>query len=169
MKIQGTHVIKIFPTHLYNQTLEQLIKKFKPEIVFIRRNHLDRLVSHKKAQATGVWHGVETDLLEVQIDEKELNECVQGNEQFYREVVQIARKASSEFLDVEYENLFSPNEMEKVLSFILKKPENFSKMRYKPRTIKQDSTRASQQTFLQKISEDGSEMKISDYNFDRLI
>jgi hypothetical protein len=59
--------------------------------------------------------------------------------------------------------------MEKVLSFILKKPENFSKMRYKPRTIKQDSTRASQQTFLQKISEDGSEMKISDYNFDRLI
>jgi len=169
MKIPGTHVIKIFPTHLYNQTLEQLIKKFKPEIVFIRRNHLDRLISHKKAQATGVWHGVETDLLEVQIDEKELNECVQGHEQFYREVVQIARKASSEFLDVEYENLFSPNEMEKVLSFILKKPENVSKMSYKPRTIKQDSTRASQQTFLQKISEDGSEMKISDYNFDRLI
>ena len=52
----GTHTIKIFPEHLHLETLEKIISEFKPHIVFLRRNHLDRYVSLKKANASGKWH-----------------------------------------------------------------------------------------------------------------
>ena len=167
-QIPGTHVFKIFPFHIYDQSLEAAIKKFKPDILFLRRNHLDRLVSHKKAMATGVWHGVSTASVEVEIDEKQLNKYMTDYENFYQKMKLCADSISAKVLDVEYETLFNPGNIEMVMEFILADPKKVASLNVKPRTLKQDASDASQQAFLQKISSNGVKKEISDFNFHRI-
>ena len=167
-KIPGTHVFKIFPFHIYDQSLEAAIKKFKPDILFLRRNHLDRLVSHKKAMATGVWHGVSTASVEVEIDEKQLNKYMADYQNFYQKMKLCADSISAKVLDVEYETLFNPGNIEMVMEFILADPKKVANLNVKPRTLKQDASDASQQAFLQKISSNGVKKEISDFNFHRI-
>ena len=69
----GTHIIKIFPEHLSIDALNKIISIFKPHIVFLRRNHLDRYVSLKKANATGKWHKVNSSDVEIAINDMELH------------------------------------------------------------------------------------------------
>lgn len=165
VEIPGIHVFKIFPTHLYDSTLESIIEKFKPDILFLRRNHLDRLVSHKKAKTTGLWHGASTGSVEIEIEEKELNDYVTGYENFYRKMNECALSNSLKIMDVEYEKLFEPAIISTVLNFILRDPKKLEKLNIKPRTLKQDSSDASQQSFLRKISNGGVSKKISDFYF----
>ena len=167
-KIPGTHVFKIFPFHIYDQSLEAAIKKYKPDILFLRRNHLDRLVSHKKAMATGVWHGVSTASVEVEIDEKQLNKYMADYQDFYQKMKLCADSISAKVLDVEYETLFNPGNIEMVMEFILADPKKVANLNVKPRTLKQDASDASQQAFLQKISSNGVKKEISDFNFHRI-
>ena len=167
-QIPGTHVFKIFPFHIYDQSLEAAIKKFKPDILFLRRNHLDRLVSHKKAMATGVWHGVSTASVEVEIDEKQLNKYMADYENFYQKMKLCADSISAKVLDVEYETLFNPGNIEMVMEFILADPKKVANLNVKPRTLKQDASDASQQAYLEKISSNGVKKEISDFNFRRI-
>jgi LPS sulfotransferase NodH len=167
-KVPGTHVFKIFPFHIYDQSLEAAIKKFKPDILFLRRNHLDRLVSHKKAMATGVWHGVSTASVEVEVDEKQLNKYMADYQNFYQKMKICADSISAKVLDVEYETLFNPGNIEMVMEFILADSKKVANLNVKPRTLKQDASDASQQAFLQKISSNGVKKEISDFNFHRI-
>ncbi len=164
-KLPGTHIFKIFPFVIYDETLVAAIKKFKPDILFLRRNHLDRLVSHNKAMATGVWHGVSTESVEVEIDEKQLNKYMEDYQDFYQKINQAALSNSANVLDVEYETLFEPGNIERVMNFILADPKKVANLNVKPRTLKQDASGVSQQAFLQKISSNGVKKEISDFNF----
>jgi hypothetical protein len=165
VNVPGIHVFKIFPTHLYDQTLESIIEKFKPNILFLRRNHLDRLVSHKKAISIGIWHGVRTDSIEIGIEKKELIDFITGYENFYRKMKYFAVSNSLKIMDVEYENLFETPQISKVLNFILDDSEKVKKLNIKPSILKQDSTGASQQAFLRKVSTGGVKKMTSDFNF----
>lgn len=167
-RVPGTHVFKIFPFHIYDQSLQAAITKFKPDILFLRRNHLDRLVSHKKAMATGVWHGVSTESVEVEIDEKQLNKYIDDYQSFYQKMSQTALSISANILDVEYETLFNPGNIEKVMNFILADAKKVGNLNVKPRTLKQDASGASQRAFLEKISIGGVKKEISDFNFHRI-
>ena len=167
-KVPGTHVFKIFPFHIYDQSLEAAMRKFKPDILFLRRNHLDRLVSHKKAMTTGVWHGVSTESVEVDIDEKQLNKYMADYQDFYQKMYETALAIGANILDVEYETLFNPENIEMVMEFILANPRKVASLNVKPRTLKQDASDASQQAFLQKISSNGVKKEISDFNFHRI-
>lgn len=164
-KLPGTHIFKIFPFVIYDETLVAAIKKFKPDILFLRRNHLDRLVSHNKAMATGVWHGVSTESVEVEIDEKQLNKYMEDYQDFYQKIHQAALSNSANVLDVEYETLFEPGNIERVMNFILADPKKVANLNVKPRTLKQDASGVSQQAFLQKISSNGVKKEISDFDF----
>lgn len=167
-QVPGTHVIKIFPTHLYDKSLEAIIAKFEPDVLFIRRNHLDRLVSLKKAMSTQVWHGVSTESVTVDVDEEELSRYILGYEDFYQRMLRCAKENSAKILDVEYEKLFEPEKIKLVLDFILADSNRLSNLNTRPRTIKQDSTGASQQAFLQKTSRNRVRRSISDYDFGAL-
>lgn len=167
-KIPGTHVFKIFPTHIDDHALAAAIKDYRPDILFIRRNHLDRLVSHKKAKATGLWHGVSTDSVELEINEKELREYVTGYETFYQKFIQYAFSNSLKVMDVEYENLFKDTRISAVLSFILGDHEKVKKLYTIPRTHKQDSSDVSQRTFLREVLKDGLKRETTDFNFPRV-
>ena len=167
-QLPGTHVFKIFPFVIYDDSLVAAIKKFKPDILFLRRNHLDRLVSHNKAMATGVWHGVSTESVEVDIDEKQLNKFMVDYQDFYQKINQTALSIGANTLDVEYETLFEPGNIEKVMNFILADPQKVANLNVKPRTLKQDVTGASQKAFLEKISRNGAKKVISDFDFHRI-
>ena len=69
--LPGIHIIKIFPQHLSDPLLQSIIAEFKPHIIFLRRNHLDRFVSHKKANASGKWHTASTSDLVIDLDPRE--------------------------------------------------------------------------------------------------
>jgi len=69
--LSGIHIIKIFPQHLSDPVLQSIIAEFKPHIIFLRRNHLDRFVSHKKANASGKWHTASTSDLVIDLDPRE--------------------------------------------------------------------------------------------------
>lgn len=167
-RLPGTHVFKIFPFVIYDETLEAAIKKFKPDILFLRRNHLDRLVSHNKAMATGVWHGVSTESVEVEVDGKQLDKYIADYQDFYQKMNQTANSISAKILDVDYETLFEPGNIEMVMSFILADPIKVASLNVKPRTLKQDASGVSQQAFLQRISNGGVKKVISDFDFHRI-
>ena len=83
-KIPGTHIIKIFPQHLTNKELDQLLYEFKPDVIMWRRNHLDRYVSHRKANATGIWHKTPTSDVEIEIDQNQLDAFISDYTDFYQ-------------------------------------------------------------------------------------
>ena len=167
--IPGTHVMKIFSDHLNVRMLESVMEKFKPDILFLRRNHLNRLVSLKKVKATGRWHGINTESVEIEIDEKELNDFIVRTEDFYHKIYQCASSNRLKIMDVEYEKLFDPDIISEVLNFIVGDPEKVKRVSLKPRTLKQDPGNAIQQSYLSKVSNDSVKKTISDFHFARFI
>jgi hypothetical protein len=117
---------------------------------------------------TGVWHGVSTESVEVDIDEKQLNKYMADYQDFYQKMNKTALAIGANILDVEYETLFNPGNIEMVMEFILANPRKVASLNVKPRTLKQDASDASQQAFLQKISSNGVKKEISDFNFHRI-
>lgn len=164
-KVSGIHVFKIFPTHIYDKSLEALIGKFRPDILFIRRNHLDRLVSLKKALATQIWHGRPTESVEVEINQRELNDYIFGYENFYQRTYLCAETFKVKILDVDYESLFASDKIEEALNFILANSKTASFLETRPKTLKQDSSDSSQQNFLRSTSQNEVRRTIADYNF----
>jgi hypothetical protein len=111
-QIAGIHVIKIFPQHLSDPLLQSLITEFKPHIIFLRRNHLDRFVSHKKANASGKWHTAPSSDLVIHLDPIEFERFLVNFTAFYERYVKVAAKAGCKTLDIDFDdqNIIKPIE-----------------------------------------------------------
>lgn len=157
----GTHTIKIFPEHLHLDTLNQIIKEFKPHIIFLRRNHLDRYVSLKKANATGKWHKVDSSNIEIQVNPAELDKYVREYIEFYSAVKKAALDSKCEILDLEFKELQNPNKATEIQEFVaIYGNKGLETLPKQPTTTKMDKASISQDKFL---SESGK--KLSDYDF----
>lgn len=53
----GLHVAKVFWNHLSHDALVRALETYRPTVIFLRRNHYDRLVSHLRARQNDAWHG----------------------------------------------------------------------------------------------------------------
>ena len=160
-KIHGIHIIKVFPTHLSDLVLESIIAEHKPHIIFLRRNHLDRFVSHKKANKTGKWHTASTESVEIDIDETELSKFIDEYEKFYSRYIRFAKAHECAVLDVDYEMLQDTKTIEAIQHFSAWEGfTDFSKLAKIPTTAKQDSSRTVQDKYLA-----NSGKKISDFDF----
>lgn len=163
-KIHGIHIIKVFPTHLSDPVLESIISEQKPHIIFLRRNHLDRFVSHKKANKTGKWHTASTEGVEIDIDETELSKFIDEYEKFYSRYVHFAKDHECAILDVDYEMLQDTKTIESIQHFSAWEGfSDFNKLAKIPTTAKQDSSRTVQDQYLAK-----SRKKISDFDFKKI-
>lgn len=163
-KIHGIHIIKVFPTHLSDPVLESIITEHKPHIIFLRRNHLDRFVSHKKANKTGKWHTASTEGVEIDIDETELNKFIDEYEKFYSRYIHFAKSHGCAVLDVDYETLQDTKVIEEIQHFSAWEGfTDFNKLARIPTTAKQDSSRTVQDKYLA-----NSGKKISDFNFKKI-
>lgn len=169
LKSPGIHIFKIFPYHLHEETLARIITEFKPQIVFIRRNHLDRYISHMKAHASGVWHGKDSSDVVIEVNEKKLQGYMKVNSKFYQENLRIARAAGCEILDVDYEHLFEPDVMRSVIRFIDWNDSEYSDtIALTPRTLKQDAKQESQVQYLNQLKSRGIHKNVSDFDFVKL-
>lgn len=169
LKTPGIHIFKIFPYHLHDETLAKIITEFKPQIVFIRRNHLDRYISHMKAHASGVWHGKDSSDVVIEVNEKRLQGYMKVNSKFYKENLGIARAAGCEILDVDYEHLFEPDVMRSVIRFIDWDDSEYSDtIALTPRTLKQDAKQESQVQYLNQLKSRGIHKNVSAFDFVKL-
>ena len=163
-KIHGIHIIKVFPTHLSDPVLESIIAEHKPHIIFLRRNHLDRFVSHKKANKTGKWHTASTEGVEIDIDETELNKFIDEYGKFYSRYIRFAKSHGCAVLDVDYETLQDTKVIEEIQHFSAWEGfTDFNKLAQIPTTAKQDSSRTVQDKYLAI-----SRKKISDFDFKKI-
>jgi len=148
-KIPGVHVIKICPQHLPDKELESLISEFKPHIIFLRRNHLDRFVSHKKANASGKWHTASTSDLVINLDAGELNRFISDFTDFYTHYARYAKSQGCHILDVPFEDLHNPDKVREIQSFAAFPGfSDWDKLTLAPTTVKQDRSNKVQEDFL---------------------
>lgn len=157
----GTHTIKIFPEHLHLETLEKIIQKFRPHIIFLRRNHLDRYVSLKKANASGKWHKVDSSSLEIEVNASELDKYIQDYKKFYNSVKTFALASKCEILDLEFKELNNQQKVEEVQKFVaIYGNKGLDTLPKQPTTTKMDKASISQDKFLAKVGK-----RIEDYDF----
>ena len=167
MQISGVHVFKIFPRHISDKHLEEIIQEFKPTIIFLRRNHLDRIISNKKANQSGKWHHVTTETQHVDIDSEELHKIRKFHEDFYRKFKLIGAAAGCTYLDFNYREVFKQENLREILK-LLSGPDSLKNVNLIPSTIKQDSSSINQEEFMAKQGRLGVKCQISDYDFEML-
>ena len=149
--LPGIHIIKIFPQHLSDPVLQSIIAEFKPSIIFLRRNHLDRFVSHKKANASGKWHTASTSDLVIDLDPREFDNFITNYTKFYTDYFHFATAQGCPVLDVDFEDLHNPEKVREIQKFA--QFEGFSdwdKLTLAPTTVKQDRSSKVQDDFLAK-------------------
>jgi hypothetical protein len=160
-KLPGIHVIKIFPQHFTDPLLQSLIAEFKPHIIFLRRNHLDRFVSHKKANATGNWHTSSTSDVEIDLNPTEFDRFIKNYSQFYEDTLRCAKASGCAILDLDFKDLHNPEKVRQMQQFA--QFDGFSdwdKLVLAPTTRKQDSSNKVQEQFLAKTGK-----TYADYEF----
>ena len=159
--LPGIHIIKIFPQHLSDPILQSIIAEFKPHIIFLRRNHLDRFVSHKKANASGKWHTASTSDLVINLDPREFETFINNYTKFYTDYLHFAKEQGCPILDVDFVDLQNPEKVREIQKFA--QFDDFSdwdQLTIAPTTVKQDKSSKVQEDFLLHIGKE-----ISDYNF----
>ena len=150
--LPGIHIIKIFPQHLSDPVLQSIISEFKPHIIFLRRNHLDRFVSHKKANASGKWHTASTSDLVIDLDPQEFDKFIANYTKFYNDYYHFAKSQGCSILDVNFADLHNPEKVREIQKFA--QFDGFSdwdKLTLAPTTVKQDRSNKVQDDFLVKI------------------
>ena len=158
--LPGIHIIKIFPQHLTDPVLQSIISEFKPHIIFLRRNHLDRFVSHKKANASGKWHTASTSDLVIDLDPQEFDKFIANYTKFYNDYYHFARSHGCSILDVNFADLHNPEKVREIQKFA--QFDGFSdwdKLTLAPTTVKQDRSSTVQDDFLAKIGKDHSDFE----------
>lgn len=163
-KIPGVHVIKIFPQHLSDPLLQSLISEFAPHIIFLRRNHLDRFVSHKKANASGKWHTAPTSDLVINLDPTEFERFISTFTAFYERYVHFAAEAGCKTLDIGFDDLHNPEKVREIQKFAAFDGfDDWDKLPLAPTTVKQDRSNKTQDDFLAALGK-----KQSDYVFTKV-
>jgi hypothetical protein len=163
-KLPGTHIIKIFPQHLSDPLLQSLIEEFKPHIIFLRRNHLDRFVSHKKANATGKWHSAPTSDVVVDLKVKEFDRFITNYTAFYERYAEFAPSVGCKVLDIGFDDLRDPVKVREIQEFAaLPGFTKWDELAKAPTTVKQDKSSKVQDDFLASMNK-----KYSDFDFPKV-
>jgi len=149
--LPGVHIIKVFPKHLSDPLLQSIIAEFKPHIIFLRRNHLDRFVSHKKANASGKWHTANSSDVVIDLDLREFERFIADYTKFYTDYYHFAKAQGCSVLDVDFADLNTPEKVREIQKFAQFKDFNdWNKLTLAPATVKQDRSNKVQDDFLKK-------------------
>lgn len=158
--LPGVHIIKIFPQHLSDPLLQSLIAEFKPHIIFLRRNHLDRFVSHKKANASGNWHTTGSSDLVIDLDPRELDKFILNFEKFYTDYIHFAKKQGCPILDIDFADLQNPEKVRQIQKFAqFDDFTDWDELTLAPTTVKQDRSSNVQDEFLKSIGKTHSDFE----------
>ena len=148
MYFPGTHIIKVFPEHLQPATLMKVISKYQPHIAILRRNHLDRYISLKKANASGKWHEVNSSNFEVSVADEELHQYMQNYKNWYAQIKKSAIASNCQILDIEFKQLHDPETTRRIQEFVAISNEGLDSLPKAPTTTKMDQSLKAQDEYL---------------------
>jgi hypothetical protein len=150
--LPGIHVIKVFPQHLSDPLLQSIISEFKPHIIFLRRNHLDRFVSHKKANASGNWHTASSSKVVVDLNVQEFEAFIFNYTKFYSDYFYFAKAQGCPILDIDFDDLQNPGKVLEIQKFAqFEDFTDWDKLTHAPTTVKQDRSNKTQEEFLERL------------------
>ncbi|HUW78398.1 MAG TPA: sulfotransferase domain-containing protein [Candidatus Nanopelagicaceae bacterium] len=162
----GSHIAKLFPTHLSDEIVESIFSEFRPRVIYIRRNHLDRLISHKRAVKSGHWINIANGDVEIEITSAELRVNQRWAEEHYAKIVALTEKFECPLLDIDYSDLFADSNMIKVLEFVTNKDDlDFSTIDLQPKTPRQSKSNSENITYLDELANENYETLIRRYEF----
>ncbi len=101
----GVNVVKVFPRHLSDEKIAELLQTFKPHVLFLRRNHHDRFISIERAKQTGEWQNAQYANVDITIDEVQFESFRSGAEAWYRTQKELCLSLGLSVTDVSYEEL----------------------------------------------------------------
>ena len=154
----GTHIVKIFPEHLHAESLGRILNQYQPHVIILRRNHLDRYVSLKKANASGKWHKVNSSEIQVELNKEELMHYVNKYNDWYKFVKKAA--TNCEVIDFNFDQLHDAETVTKIQEFILQDKSQVKLLPKSPTTTKMDKSSKIQEDFLA-----ANGMKYADFDF----
>jgi hypothetical protein len=156
----GTHTVKIFPEHLHIDSLQKVIAKFQPHILILRRNHLDRYISLKKANTSGKWHEVNSSDIQIEVNDAELNRYISKYIDWYTKVKQTAVVNGCQILDIEFKDLHNAEVTTQIQKFVSFDGSGIDQLPKAPTTTKMDKSSKIQDDYLAKVNK-----RHSDFDF----
>ena len=144
----GTHTLKIFPEHLKIETLQKIISGFQPHILILRRNHLDRYISLKKANASGNWHAVDSSNTHIEIVEHELTKYISNCVDWYAMVKKSAVSNKCQIMDIDFAQLRDSETTTKIQEFVSIDGVGLDLLPKAPTTTKMDKSSKIQDDYL---------------------
>jgi hypothetical protein len=130
----------------------------------LRRNHLDRFVSHKKANATGNWHTSSTTEVDIELNPAEFDRFIKNYSKFYEDNLRFAAAQGCSILDLDFIDIHNPEKVRQMQKFAqFDGFDDWDKLILAPTTRKQDSSSKVQEEFLVK-----SGKTHADFEFKRL-
>jgi hypothetical protein len=154
----GTHIFKLFPEHLKFETLEEIIRKYQPRVIYLRRNHLDRYVSLKKANASGNWHKSNSTDVQIEINDDELMHYKNKYDDWYKKMKAVT--SNCQVLDINFAELHNESTTRRIQEFILGNTEGLTALPKEPTTTKMDKSSKLQDEYLA-----GKGMHYTDFDF----
>ena len=144
----GTHTLKIFPEHLKIETLQKIISTFQPHILILRRNHLDRYISLKKANASGKWHAVDSSNTHIEIVEHELTKYIANYVDWYSTLKKSAVSNKCQIMDIDFVQLRDSETTTKIQEFVSIDGVGLDSLPKAPTTTKMDKSSKIQDDYL---------------------
>ena len=144
----GTHTLKIFPEHLKIETLQKIISTFQPHILILRRNHLDRYISLKKANASGKWHAVDSSNTHIEIVEHELTKYIANYVDWYSTLKKSAVSNKCQIMDIDFAQLRDSETTTKIQEFVSIDGVGLDSLPKAPTTTKMDKSSKIQDDYL---------------------
>lgn len=114
----GLHVAKVFWDHLSDDTLARALEELRPTVIFLRRNHYDRLVSHLLAIQNNAWHGRTYADSNVEISEGLLRQYADDYFDWYRRTRLLCDELGLRTLDIAYEDLIVPGALQEIIATV---------------------------------------------------
>lgn len=114
----GLHVAKVFWNHLSDEALEDALSTFRPTVIFLRRNHYDRLVSHLRARKNGAWHGRPYAEDDVHVDEDLLQSYANDYSTWYLRTRAMCDELGLRIFDVAFDDLIAPGAVNDLIASV---------------------------------------------------
>lgn len=98
-------VIKVFPRHLDDGALDQVLQTFRPRVILLRRRLLFSYISWLKARKAKSWFGSDTTDVQVTMSDSSAHRYIRFADRWFATVIDACQRANLEVLDLTYEDL----------------------------------------------------------------
>ncbi len=113
---QGRTLVKIFPQHLHSESLEQVLRVFRPRLLFLRRDNIFTYVSRLRAVSTRSWINSDQTDVPYAIHDREACSYIARCDAWFEAMADAAAELQLDCASVTYDGLFNTGSDVEVLN-----------------------------------------------------